>query len=138
MRGAFEGAFPFLNSVYIYPIIAGVVAYVAGRSRRASFIAATLGIVSLDVINYIYLARTRLPGRVLIGGAGAFDTVVLSGIVAVLLAELIGESRERLQGGPAEEGRPDELLKSLENAEYANTLGVEKGTAKRGDNDGQE
>jgi hypothetical protein len=48
-----------------------------------------------------------------IGGAGAFDAIVLAGIVAILLAELIGESLERLTGGPKTEGRPPELVKGL-------------------------
>ena len=39
-----------------------------------------------------------------IGGAGAFDSLILAGILAVLLAELVGETRERLQGGPKSEG----------------------------------
>ena len=41
-----------------------------------------------------------IPTTVALGGAGIFDTVVIAGIVAVLLAELFGEIRERLHGGP--------------------------------------
>ncbi|KNZ70934.1 hypothetical protein Tfer_0616 [Thermincola ferriacetica] len=140
-RGAIEGSLGFLNSVYIYPLIAGIIAYIAGRSRRAAFVAATLGVLSLDIINYFYLRTTGTPGRVFIGGAGAFDSIVLAGIVAVLLAELIGETRERLQGGPASEGRPKKLLKSLQNAEYANALGVkpeETGSDQKDDKKGDQ
>lgn len=126
MSGNPGDTFQILDPIYVYPIVGGLVAYIAGRSRRAAFVAATLGVLLLDVINYIYLVSTGTPGRVHVGGAGAFDSIILAGLVAVLLAEIIGETRERLQGGPAREGRPKELLENLENAEYATSLGVEE------------
>ncbi|MDT3700075.1 MAG: DUF1614 domain-containing protein [Thermincola sp.] len=126
MSGNPGGAFDFLDPIWVYPIIGGLVAYIAGRSRRSAFIAATVGVLLLDIFNLVYLMTTRTPGRVDVGGAGAFDSIVLAGIVAVLLAEVIGETRERLQGGPATHDRPKELLKNLSNAEYANTIGIDK------------
>ncbi len=108
-----------LDPIWVYPLVGGLVAYLAGRSRRSAFITATLGVLSLDIINWVYLGVTRTPGKINIGGAGAFDSIILAGFVAVLLAEIIGESRERLQGGPASKGRPKELINSLENNEYA-------------------
>jgi len=117
-----------LDPLWMYPIVGGLVAYIAGRSRRSAFIAATLGVLSLDVINWIYLTVTGTPGRVNIGGAGAFDSIMLAGIVAVLLAEVVGETRERLQGGPATEGRPRELLENLSNDAYADSDQVKKET----------
>lgn len=116
-----------LDPIWVYPLVGGLVAYLAGRSRRSAFIAATLGVLSLDIINWVYLAVTRTPGRVSIGGAGAFDSIILAGLIAVLLAEIIGETRERLQGGPATEGRPRELLNSLENNAYAARKKTEEG-----------
>ncbi|MGE5575770.1 MAG: DUF1614 domain-containing protein [Syntrophothermus sp.] len=102
MAGAGHGrsALDILDPVYLYGLIAGVIAYVAGRSRRSAFIAATVGTVLLDIANLVELVVRRMPGRVAIGGAGAFDVEVIAGLIAVLLAELVGESRERLQGGP--------------------------------------
>ena len=35
------------------------------------------------------------------GGAGAFDATVIAGVFAVVLAEVIGETREKIQGGTA-------------------------------------
>jgi uncharacterized membrane protein len=102
-----------IDPIYVLPIIAGTVAYIVGRSRRSAFIAATLGVLSLDIINYIFLATTGTAGTVLVGGAGIFDSIVLAGIIAVLLAEVVGETRERMQGGPTTEGRPKELLAGL-------------------------
>ncbi|MHB9094719.1 MAG: DUF1614 domain-containing protein [Eubacteriales bacterium] len=118
MKGNPGGPFDILDPIWVYPIVGGLVAYVASRSRRSAFIAATLGVMLLDVFNWIYLEMTGTPGRVHIGGAGAFDSIVLAGFVAVLLAEVIGESRERLQGGPAVEGRSRELLENLKNENY--------------------
>lgn len=120
--------FQILDPLYVYPIVGGLTAYIAGRSRRAAFVAATLGVLMLDVINYIYLVATRTPGRVHVGGGGAFDAIVLAGLLAVLLAEVIGETRERLQGGPASAGRPQELLDNLKNEEYSSSVGVPKPT----------
>jgi uncharacterized membrane protein len=102
-----------IDPLYVYPLIAGLVAYLIGRSRRTAFVAATLGVVLLDIGLLVWQTRTGTPGTVALGGAGAFDTIVLAGVIAVLLAELIGETRERLQGGPAETGRPRALLENL-------------------------
>ncbi len=104
----------YLDALWVYPIIGGLVAYIAGRSRRSAFIAATLGLVLVDLAYLVQLFYIGAPvGTVAIGGAGVFDGIVLAGIVAVLLAELIGETRERLQGGPATRGRSDELVEAL-------------------------
>ncbi|WP_366922353.1 DUF1614 domain-containing protein [Metallumcola ferriviriculae] len=113
MTGDPGARFDVLDPLWVYPIVGGGIAYLLGRSRRASFIAATLGVLSLDVINYFWLASRGIGGTVAIGGAGAFDAIVLAGLIAVLLAEIVGESRERLQGGPATKGRPKELLQGL-------------------------
>lgn len=121
MPGNPESPLIIIDPVWMYPLVGGLIAYVAGRSRRSAFIAATIGVLLLDVINWVYLATTGTPGRVLIGGAGAFDAIVMAGIIAVLLAEVIGEARERLQGGPATKGRPWELLQNLTNDEYEET-----------------
>ncbi len=106
--------FEFLDALWLYPLVAGVVAYLAGRSRRSAFIAATLGVLFLDIGYYFWLVGSGAPaGRVFIGGAGAFDAIVMAGILAVFIAEVVGEVRERLQGGPRSKGRPEELLEGL-------------------------
>lgn len=109
------GRYAVLDPIYLYPLVGGIVAYLIGRSRRGAFIAATLGVLLVDVFHYVWLLNQGAPGSytVSIGGAGAFDTIVLAGIVAVILAELIGESFERLLGGPSTKGRPRELVKGL-------------------------
>ena len=116
LTGILLGAEPetmMLDPLYVFPVVAGVVAYLIGRSRRGAFIAATMGILAVDVITYVQLVSTKTPGAVMIGGGGAFDAVVIAGLLAVLLAEFIGESREWLQRGPSVENKAPALLKRL-------------------------
>lgn len=122
LAGRFLGAQPeqiFIDPIYIYPLTAGIVGYLAGRSRRGAFFAAVIGVLALDVGQYIYLLTNGVRGTVALGGAGAFDSLILAGILAVLLAELVGETLERIQGGPKTEGRPEELLENLREPEPA-------------------
>lgn len=109
------GRYAVIDAIYLYPLVGGLVAYLFGRSRRGAFIAATLGVLLVDIFHYAWLINQGAPATytVMIGGAGAFDAIVLAGIVAVILAELIGESLERLSGGPKTEDRPPELVKGL-------------------------
>ena len=84
---------------YIYGIIAGIIAYLFGRSRRASFIAGILGVLLADAAQGIINFSNNLFVPIRFGGAGAVDAVVISGFLAVILAELVGEIREKIQGG---------------------------------------
>ncbi|MGI6226058.1 MAG: DUF1614 domain-containing protein [Peptococcales bacterium] len=117
MRGGHNEFNTILDPIYIYPLVAGLTAYIIGRSRRAAFIAATIGVLLLDIFHTFYLLSKGIPGTVHVGGAGAFDSIVLAGIIAVLLAELIGEGRERLQGGPDSRGRDPQLINNLKEIE---------------------
>ncbi len=116
----------FIDPLWVNPIIAGFVACLLGRSRRGAFITAAMGVMFSDIANYLWLMTTNTPGRVDIGGAGALDTLVLSSIFAVLLVEIIGELRERLQGGPALAGRPRKLLQGLKNPSHSDVNEEEK------------
>ncbi|NLB89338.1 MAG: DUF1614 domain-containing protein [Syntrophomonadaceae bacterium] len=136
LAGRYLGAQPeqiFIDPIYIYPITAGIVGYLAGRSRRGAFFAAVMGVLSLDLTQYIYLVSNNVRGTVAIGGAGAFDSLILAGILAVLLAEVIGETLERIQGGPKTEDRPEELIKNLREPEPAHKPMEEK--EERGEDD---
>lgn len=110
-----EYALP-VDIIYLYPMVAGLVGYLFGRSRRGAFIAAIVGVIGFDIVHGIYLITAGIPGLVHFGGGGMYDTVILSGVLAVCLAELIGESRERIQGGPKEDGRAPSVLKELRNS----------------------
>ena len=107
-----------VDIIYLYPIVAGLVGYLFGRSRKGAFIAAVLGVIFFDVTHGIYLMINGIPGMVHFGGGGMYDTVVLSGVLAVCLSEFIGEGRERLQGGPKESGHNPSVLKNLQNTNF--------------------
>ncbi len=81
---------------YLYGLIGGVVAYVLGRSRRAAFICGVLGVLLADTATAFLNWSRGVDQALVLGGAGAVDAVVISGILAVLLAELIGEIIERM------------------------------------------
>lgn len=105
----------FLDPKLIYGLSAGIIAYLAGRSRRSAFIGGVLGIVLSDIVHMVTLLNAGIPGRTDIGGAGVFDVVIIAGIVAVMVAELVGETREKLQGGPVlGPNRPEGLFEFSE------------------------
>lgn len=101
----FEEGRTILDSLYVFGMVAGAVAYLVGRSRRAAFAGAVLGVVLLDIAHLVEVASRRMAATVALGGAGAFDAVVIAGVVAVGLAEIFGEVMERVQGGPASDGK---------------------------------
>ncbi len=93
-----------IDPSYFFALIAGVVGYLSGRSRRSAFVAGTMGVVLADVAHYVEISIRGIPGRTWIGGAGAFDAVVIAGVLAVGLAEVVGETREYLTRGPLKGG----------------------------------
>ncbi|GAW32451.1 hypothetical protein JDF658_22160 [Carboxydocella sp. JDF658] len=134
--GGTEPETMFMDPIYFYPLVAGVLAYVVGRSRRSAFISAILGLMLADVFQLVWYYAKGRSGFVSFGGAGAFDTYILAGVLAALLAELIGETRERLQGGPARENRDPELIAGLKTPEMASMLGADQ--KKGGEKDEQQ
>lgn len=84
---------------YIYGVAAGVIAFLFGRSRRCAFISGVMGVMLSNVAAWLTVRMNGLSQRLVLGGAGAYDVIVISGLVAVLLAELIGELLERAARG---------------------------------------
>lgn len=70
-----------------------------GRSRRGAFVAGILGSVLADVWSAVGLWISGVQQPLYLGGAGAMDVIVISGVTAVLLAELVGEIIERVARG---------------------------------------
>ena len=81
---------------YLYGIAGGVIAYLLGRSRRAAFICGVLGVILADTATALINWGNGVKTTLVLGGAGAMDTIVISGILAVLLAEMVGEILERM------------------------------------------
>jgi len=93
-----------IDPMYIFAISGGIIAYLLGRSRRGSFIAGTLGFLFYNLFTFFRALTGSITAQIRLGGGGVFDSIVISGIIAVLLAELLGESLERLHGGHRNEG----------------------------------
>ena len=89
----------FMDFNYLYGLVAGVIAYLFGRSRRGAFVAGILGAVIADVWSAVEVWMQGVQQPLRLGGAGAMDVILLSGLVAVLLAELVGEVIERFSRG---------------------------------------
>ena len=84
---------------YLYGLAAGVIAYIFGRSRRGAFVAGVLGVLIADIATAVTVWMSGVSQRLVLGGAGAADMIVISGLTAVLLAELAGELIERMARG---------------------------------------
>lgn len=80
----------------LYGLAGGVVAYLLGRSRRGAFICGVAGVIIADIITACINWSQGVAQQLVLGGAGMADTAVISGVIAVLLAELVGELRERM------------------------------------------
>lgn len=74
----------------------GVIAWVLGRSRRGAFICGVTGVILADTVTAAVNWSRGISQQLVLGGAGIADAAVLSGVVSVLLCELIGEAVERL------------------------------------------
>ena len=95
-------AMPF-DPMILYGLCGGIVAWLLGRSRRSAFIAGVLGIILADAAVGVVNWSRGINQVVHLGGAGALDAIVLSGVSAVLLCELFGEIMERIAHGRAHE-----------------------------------
>ncbi|HOB86724.1 MAG TPA: DUF1614 domain-containing protein [Bacillota bacterium] len=114
-----------MDPMYLVAIIAGVAGYLAGRSRRSAFIAGVGSVFLNDLFTRLELFFTGARSELVIGGAGIFDAVVVSGLIALGLAELIGEIRERLAAEPGK-GYPEELSRGLEEPREEGNHGEEE------------
>ena len=88
-----------IEPMYAYGIAAGLIAWVLGRSRRGAFIAGTLGVMLSNVASWLYARSMGADQQLALGGAGAYDAVVIAGLLAVLMSELTGELAERIRRG---------------------------------------
>ncbi len=85
-----------LDPNYAYGLAGGVIAYLLGRSRRAAFICGVMGVLLADTAVALINWSQGIRQTLVLGGAGAMDAVVISGLLAVLLAEFVGEIYERM------------------------------------------
>lgn len=86
----------FMEPNLAYGLAGGAIAWILGRSRRAAFICGVVGVILADVVTACINWSKSIDQQLVLGGAGIADTVVISGVLAVLLAELVGEAVERI------------------------------------------
>jgi hypothetical protein len=101
-----------VDPLYLVALIAGAVGYLAGRSRRTAFISGVGAIVLNDIFTRIELFARGARSSLTIGGAGIFDATLIAGLIALGLAELVGEIRERMSSDPGA-GYPEKLIAGL-------------------------
>ena len=95
------GTWYIIDPVAIGGISAGIFSYMISRSRRSAFIGGILGVFLADLWAMIQLYLEGIPQDIVIGSGGVFSSMTISPIIAVLIAEGIGEIRERIHKGPA-------------------------------------
>lgn len=88
-----------IDPMYLYGLVGGVVAYILGRSRRGAFICGVLGVMLADIAVAVVNWTSGVNQTLVLGGAGVFDAIIISGILGVALSELIGEIIERFVRG---------------------------------------
>lgn len=88
-----------LDPVFSGGIFAGLLAYALGRSRRSAFIAGILGILLTDLVALAQLWIQKVPQEIILGSGGLISSLVISPFLAVIIAEVIGEIRERMHRG---------------------------------------
>lgn len=88
-----------IDPMYLYGVAGGLIGYLLGRSRRGAFICGVTGVLLADIASAVLVWARGVPQPLTLGGAGVFDTAVISGVLAVALCELIGEVLERIARG---------------------------------------
>lgn len=84
-----------LDPIWINGICGGIIAWAIGRSRRGAFVCGIMGVLLADVSNAIITYLQGYQTELHLGSAGFADAAVISGLTAVLLCEVIGETIER-------------------------------------------
>lgn len=88
-----------VDNMYIYGIVAGVVAYILGRSRRNAFVSCLFGLILADLIQWIYNHITGVPSILGLGTGGAFGIYLIAIIISVALCEFLGRCFECAKKG---------------------------------------
>lgn len=85
----------WMDPTLLYGLSAGIIACALGRSRRGAFICGVLGVMLADVVTALINWGRGIDQQLVLGGAGLADVVVISGVLAVALTELVSEIMER-------------------------------------------
>lgn len=85
-----------VDPIWLYGICGGIVAWIIGRSRRGAFVCGVAGVLAADIANAVVTWVQGYRVQLIIGGGGIADAAVISGIIGVMLCEILGETVERI------------------------------------------
>lgn len=91
-----------IDNMYIYGVVAGIVAYILGRSRRNAFVSCLFGITLAQLIQWIVNLCTNQKSILGLGVGGVFSTYIVAIIISVAVSEFIGRCIESASGGVEE------------------------------------
>lgn len=83
-----------IDNTYIYGVVAGLVAYVLGRSRRNAFVSCLFGLTLASVVQWIINFANHTPTILGLGVGGAFGTYIVAIIISVAVSEFLGRCFE--------------------------------------------
>ncbi len=83
-----------IDNTYIYGVVAGIVAYALGRSRRNAFISCLFGLTLAQLVQWIVNFAMNTPSILGLGVGGAFGAYIVSIIISVAVSEFLGRCFE--------------------------------------------
>lgn len=85
-----------VDPMWLYGLCGGVIAWLMGRSRRGALVCGIGGVTLADIVSAIVAWAQGSAFGLTLGGAGIADATVISGVIAVLICEAVGEAAERI------------------------------------------
>lgn len=83
-----------IDPMFVYGTVAGIVAYLLGRSRRNAFVCSIFGISLAMTIQFVVNMCVKTPTVLGLGVGGAFGTMIVATILSVGLCEFMGRAFE--------------------------------------------
>lgn len=83
-----------IDNTYIYGLVAGIVAYALGRSRRNAFVSCLFGLTLAQLVQWIVNFSLGTPTILGLGVGGAFGVYIVSIVIAVAVSEFLGRCFE--------------------------------------------
>ena len=87
-----------VDNMYVYGVVAGIVAYVLGRSRRNAFVSCLFGVTLAQLIQWFVNYFTGVKSILGLGVGGVFSTYIVAIIISVAVSEFIGRCIESASG----------------------------------------
>ena len=87
-----------VDNMYVYGVVAGIVAYALGRSRRNAFVSCLFGITLAQLVQWVINMCSGEKSILGLGVGGAFSTYIVAIIISVALSEFLGRAFESAYG----------------------------------------